>query len=92
MPAENIQRVTLPANQVTAVLPPINAHGVVIGNATAGELRRTHQKTDLAQYEACGAGFTLTVTAYDGAHKFVQGQVAFYLIALAGGPVSLRWI
>lgn len=94
MAAFTIQRKTLNAGAVTPITPPYPCALVKIGNATADDVHVLSQSLDTSQYSVIAAGFEET---FDGTARSLYrggpgGEVAFYLLSIAGGPVVLKWL
>lgn len=93
MPAFAIQRKVLTAGVSTPITAPFPCSGVVVGNATPGDVQVLSQTTDATQYLIITAGYEHMFQS-PGGHlfRFDFAEIAFYLNSVAGGAVVLTWL
>lgn len=75
-----------------ALTPPQECAGVVVGNATPGDIQILSQTTDLTQYEVISAGYAWTFIHPGTARVFQPSTPAFYLVLTQAGPVTVQWL
>lgn len=91
IPTITIQRLNLPAGQLVGITPPYPAHGIVIGNGTADDVRIYSQSDDQSQYLGIAAGYSWS--CIHPRDRVFRGDVAsLYINAVAGGVVTIEWV
>lgn len=83
------RRVTLAAGVALGVQPPHGCRRVLIGNATADDLKVYEDPTDDTTYFVVAAGYEKSLEI---SHNFDPSQVAFYLKATQAGVAVLIWL
>jgi hypothetical protein len=84
------RRVALSANVATAVSPPNACTQVLIGNATADDLKVYEDPNDETTYFVVAAGYEKQIKLPN--HRFDPTSVAFYLKAAQAGTAVIIWL